>query len=159
MIKSSDNQMLCSASVANKIQMWNSICQEPRNLLRFHGSTEIKTKWWLLIWRVAVAFPQDAVPWAAADWKVSSSIGMELLEIRRRSESITQAMKKSRRRRHMIVPTIIARHHVQSVACSSSRKFWETDATSSRKKCRHGSYHRLQQAHSKRPLIVLVWTF
>ncbi len=47
---------------------------------------------------------QNADLWAAADWKVSCSIGIELLEFRRRSETITQAMKKSLLRWYMIVP-------------------------------------------------------
>ncbi len=68
----------------------------------------------------------------AADWIVHCSIGMEF---QRSLEPITQAMKTSGRRWHMIVPTIIARHRAQSVACSSSRKFRETDATFLREKC------------------------
>ncbi len=72
--------------------------------------------------------------WAGGQ-QLTEKCGVEILEIRRRSESITPAMKKSRRHWHMIVPTIIARHRAQSVACLSSNFFRETDTTRLREKC------------------------
>jgi hypothetical protein len=50
------------------------------------------------------------------------------------SEAFGVAIKKSHVRWHMIVLSIIALHHAQSVADSSSRKNREKDATGSRKK-------------------------
>ncbi len=50
------------------------------------------------------------------------------------SDIITPTFSQSRRRWHMILLSIIARHRAQSVADSSSRKIRERDATGSRKK-------------------------
>jgi hypothetical protein len=41
------NQRLCSASVANKIQTWNRICQEPRNELHFFWLSDRYSVIWI----------------------------------------------------------------------------------------------------------------
>ncbi len=96
------------------------------------GLTEIKTKWWLSVWRVAILTP--ALPKMRAcglppteKWAVQSVCNCW------KFGGVRSQLRRPPSKSHacvVIVPTIIDNY---SSACSSSRKIREKDATCSRK--------------------------